>query len=692
LFHLNVRTDVNKNMRKFKLFILFFFLLNYSWAQKFRPPAVPLVTMDPYFSCWSFADHLYDENTKHWTGVKHDMRGIIRVDGKSLSFMGADTLPNVKQTSLIVNPTQTIYNFKCEGVDLKLTFTSPLLPNNLDLISRPVTYITFDIISNDNKEHETAIFIDVSGEWAINHPDQKVVWDRLSSPKLNMMRIGNINQDILHENGDDRRIDWGYLYFTPNIKDNASSYMGSNQAAIRKFIKSGTLPETDDYRKPRPANNEEPVLAVVYNLGKIKQSFVSKHLMIAYDEIYSIDYFDRKLKPWWKKKAESIEEVLEKADKEYDSLMMVCTNFDNDLIDHATKSGGEEYALLCALAYRQTIAAHKLVADSAGNPLFFSKENFSNGSIGTVDVTYPSSPLFLYYNSVLLKGMMDPIFYYSESGRWKKPFAAHDLGTYPIANGQTYPEDMPVEESGNMLILSAAIAIVENTSEYAAKHWKTLTIWAEYLRKEGFDPANQLSTDDFTGHLAHNANLSIKSILGLACYGMLAEKLGDSKTGKEYTDLAKDMAKKWMKAASDNDHYSLTFDKKGTWSQKYNLVWDKVLSLNIFPDEVRKKELAYYLKKQNQFGLPLDSRNTYTKSDWIMWTATLTDNKEDFKKFIHPIYAYVHQGPDRIPLCDWHETKSCRIVNFRARSVVGAYFMKMLDDKIKREKLTGRKL
>lgn len=802
-----------------------------SIGQTLRPPAVPLITMDPFASVWSFTDKLYEEPTKHWTGRPQQMNGFIRVDGKTYQFMGSTPLPSrlllssVKdekytsryttkspsgnwmnanfddaawsegkgdfgtqpenitrwdtpeiwvrrtfdmkqldinklllyllhdddvevyingqlvyncapcytyiyktltvpaavqqalkkegnvlaihckntggpgfldvglqdqlrqqgiptaiQNSVTVAATQTHYSFTAGAINLIATFTSPVLVNDLELLSRPVSYVSFQVKSNDAKSHDVQLYMDVAADWAVNAASQSVVWQRGNLSGLQWMRTGTADQKVLERKGDDARIDWGYVYFALPTSPSITTSITDSESGRKAFTTKGVLSNKDETKMPATLEKKVVVLASAINLGTVSTEVKSHHVMIGYDDVYAVQYFGKNLKAWWKRKEQvTIQDALLAAEKEYNAIIKKCDAFDSMIHQQAVSAGGEIYAKLCDLAYRQAMAAHKLVEGPEGTPLYFSKENFSGGFIGTVDVTYPVAPLFLLYNPVLLRGLMEPILYYSESGKWAKPYAAHDIGFYPQANGQTYPEDMPVEECGNMLILSAALTRAEGKADYARKHWATLTIWAQYLEKEGFDPANQLCTDDFAGHLARNINLSAKAIMGLASYGKLAEMLGDPAKGKKYQELARSLAAKWMTMADAGDHYALTFDSKGTWSQKYNLVWDKLLQLGIFPESVMEKEIQFYLGKQQTYGLPLDSRRTYTKSDWIIWTATLAKDQKDFEALILPIYKFANETPTRIPLSDWHETTSGESVGFRARSVVGGYFIKVLE-------------
>lgn len=588
-----------------------------------------------------------------------------------------------EQKSVSVLPTQTVYTFDCGPVELDVIFTTPLLLDDLTLVSRPVSYITYQLKSKDGTPHDVQVYFESTPQWAVNDDGQAVGFEKIEKEGRTYLKTGTVEQPILQKKGDDVRIDWGHFYLTGTGNDGATLNFGNYWDAKEAFETTGRISEALPEELSANMTQEMTVLAYSRDLGQVASEKRAGFIMLGYDDIYSIQYFEKNLKGYWTNDGTvDIFQAFKSAETDYESIMERCDDLNRTMMDDAEKAGGRKYAELAALAYRQAIAAHKLVKDENGTLLFLSKENNSNGSIGTVDVTYPSSPLFLLYNTELVKGLMNHIFYYSESGKWTKPFAAHDVGTYPIANGQTYGGDMPVEESGNMLILMAAIAEMEGNAGYAARHWEVLTTWTDYLVEEGLDPANQLCTDDFAGHFAHNANLSIKAIMGIASYGKLASMMGKNDIAEKYLDIAAGMAVEWEKMARDGDHYKLTFDRAGTWSQKYNLVWDRLLGFDIFDTEIARKELAYYLTLQNEYGLPLDNRRTYTKSDWIIWTATMADDLSGFQAFSDLVYKYADETPSRVPLSDWHETTDGSQVGFKARSVVGGYFMKMLEQKL----------
>lgn len=264
-------------------------------------------------------------------------------------------------------------------------------------------------------------------------------------------------------------------------------------------------------------------------------------------------------------------------------------------------------------------------------------------------------PLFLLYNTDYVKGMLRPVFRFADCPVWEYDFAPHDVGRYPYAAGQVYglnkkherkefrhekgcifpfyyqfpagsdvyewKNQMPVEECGNMLIMTAVVCQLDHSPAFAKPYYEVLKQWTEYLLTYGADPGEQLCTDD---------------------------------------------------------HYRLTFENQDSWSLKYNLIWDKFFESNLFSDEVYEKETAYYIKKSNFYGVPLDSRKDYTKSDWILWCAAFAPTREERLKLIHPVAEYAQHTSSRVPFSDWYETVTGEYCHFIARSVQGGIFMPML--------------
>jgi hypothetical protein len=654
-----------------------------------RVPAIPLIVHDPYLSIWSTTDSLFGGWPKHWTGRTNGMCAMVRVDGRSFRLMGESPsmIPPARQVERRITPTRTTYEFSAGGARLSLSFLCPQLPEDPLVLSRPVSYLDWEVRSVDSRVHEVEVYYDVSAEVAVNTPDQSVIWSRFSLPSLQVLRIGSQNQPILKKKGDDCRIDWGYLYLAAREQDGVVLRVQAHEVCRSQFVATGTLPSGDDLQCPRAANDNWPVLSAMQGFSAVSAKGQHGGIVLAYDDLFGIQYFHRDLPAFWRQGRMNAEALLTAAFAQGDSLRRACQEFDREFLQDALTCGGEEYQELATLAYRQCLAANKIVADIDGSMLMFPKENFSNGCIGTVDVIYPASPLFLLFNTALLRAQLRPLMDYAALPRWKFPFAPHDLGTYPQANGQVYgggeqtaEDQMPVEESGNMILMVAGIATVEASAKFALDHWTVLQQWAEYLKANGFDPANQLCTDDFAGHLAHNVNLSAKAILALGAYSKLCMMARKDDEARIYRRLAEQYTAEWIKMAGDGDHTKLAFDAPGTWSQKYNLIWDRILDLKLFPAALVQKEIRYYRSKQNRYGLPLDSRETYTKLDWITWTASLATADSDFRAFIVPVVRMLQETPDHVPMTDWYWTTTAKKTGFQARSVVGGVLVKMLLD------------
>ncbi len=637
------------------------------FIMKLRAPAVPLITVDPYFSVWSPDEILNYKATMHWTGKPNPIIATVNVDGKVFSFLGYNRdLHKMKQVSLDIDAMSTTAVFTNGEIELTACFTTPLLMDDFHIMTRPVSYMSVTYKSVDGKSHDVKLTVNAREELCLDKAAQSPVVVEETAPCccVKGMRMGNTEQKPLNRAGDDLRIDWGYFH----------------------LCAKGEGVETNTYVKGKRTFIE---------LSMPLCENESRLVLFAYDDLdSSITYFHKTLKSYWNKDGMTIAEAICEAARDYDEVKAKADAFSKKLYADALAAGGEQYAEIVSLAYRQVIAAHKLVLDEDGQVLFISKECFSNGCAATVDVSYPSIPMFLLYCPELVKGMMRPIYKYATSKAWveeyKFDFAPHDVGCYPILNGQVYGYkngemlhrlQMPVEECGNMLVMEANVALATGSADFAAEHIDILKTWCEYLLKYGADPAEQLCTDDFAGHLEHNINLSLKAIVGIRGMAILMDMLGNKEEAERYTEEAVKMAAIWNATAKNPDGTTnLAFDRPYTYSMKYNMVWDKVWGTGIFTQEFMDGEIKDNFNHFNEYGMPLDNRTDYTKSDWLVWTASMASDKATFEAYVAPLWKAYNEMSTRTPLTDWYDTMSGNEVGFQNRTVQGGLYMKMLMD------------
>jgi hypothetical protein len=657
-------------------------------APELRPPAIPLAVRSPYLSTWLAADNLPGTWPTFWTGRVTAMTGLATIDGTPFLFLGNPGSPTaypfatLRQTSVTVTATKSEFVLRQAGVELTVTFLSPVTPGDLRRQSQPLSYLAVTARSTDGKPHKVGIYFDISGEWASGDSGRPIGWAQQSTAGVVSLSFAQSAPQVLGENGDSA--EWGTVVLSSPARSGLTWQIGADGDVRRQIATRGVLLNTVDQDQPRPIRDRYPVFAFSQDLGTVgpraSEPFV---LSIGHVREPAVSYLGERLAPLWKSYWAEWPAMVAAFHADFAAARSRSARLDAKIERDATRAGGEKYAALCALAFRQAYAATELVS-RGGKPWAFLKEISSNGNMQTVDVTYPAMPVFLYADPQYLALILAPVLDYVENHGYPKVFAPHDLGThYPNADGHlggTGEEDMPVEESANMLIMAAAyLARVPKAerSAYAGAHYPIFQQWADYLVTTALDPDLQNQTDDFTGFIAHSVNLALKGIVGIGAMSQIATAAGRAADSARYLATARDYIGQWQRMATDasGKHLKLAYDAEGTWSLKYNGYADRVLGLKLVPASVARTEAAWYLSRAATDGVPLDIRHGYTKADWEMWTAAwLADHHDIRDLLISGLYTFADTTGQRVPLTDWYDTVTNRQSGFQARPVVGGFF------------------
>lgn len=672
-------------------------------------PAYPLFVKDPYFSVWAKDDILNRENTMFWTGMDRPTYGVVWANGKLYSFLGVvEESIKLEQKSLSLTAFTTDYEFECDLFTLKLSFVSPLLPNDYKILSCPVCYLDYEVLpKSELKEFKIALIIDE--KHCYNKQPNMVIGGSFDFEDYQAAYFGLNRQHPLSHSGDSMAADWGYTYLA------AKEALYCSEIALKEFYSTGNL--TYKHRE-----GERKYLIALETHKDVTEIRKGKFL-VAFDDLCSIFYFGEWLPGYYFKDGATIFDAIADAYHNHDRVLEKLKAFDLDLQERC-KPFGEDYLLLAYAALRQTLGAHKLVENKDGELLFLSKECHSNGCIATVDVSYPSSPLFLLFNPELLKGMLLPIFKFARYPIWTFPFAPHDAGTFPYCLGQTYalvtgtadhdrdlgnsiqrdrskgqivshpkfytyPENtplykldsqMPIEECGNMLIMTAAYMKRTADLSLSEANFDLLKKWCEYLVEQGLIPKKQLCTDDFVSRLDKNINLSVKAIVGIKAFALICEELKKKDLAAWAHEKAQELTDEFHQLFKNLNHIPLTYDSvTDTFSLKYNFAFDILFGTDLFDKTMMEKEVDHYIEVMEEFGVPLDSRSSISKSDWQLFVCTLTKDPKKKQKIYSAVAKYLRESPSRVPFSDLYFADSGVHRDFQNRTVQGGIFILLLE-------------
>ncbi|KAF7557472.1 hypothetical protein G7Z17_g746 [Cylindrodendrum hubeiense] len=649
-----------------------------------RPPAAPLAVRSPYLNVWlngntdgTPSGYLPGSWPKTWSEVVQGWQGLIRVDGRAYNWMGNSTdAIRVEQVSLEYTSTKTIFTMNVDDkIEMAVTFLSPVYYDDLRRQSVTSSYLEVAVRSLDSNNHIIQVYCDVSGEWASGDNSAVINWETDSKDGVRYHKFFREKQDIFQEVNEIPS--WGNWYWA------TGNQTGEHSVVRNQFTNNGLLTGyvDDEFRAIR---DRWPVFGLAHDLGNVGSTSKSALFTIGYTQEEAIQFQGQEkdiqsIQSLWKEFFAE-DELVTFFYKDYDYATKYSDALDSRVSKDSKAAAGQDYLTITSLAVRQVWGALQYT-NTENRPLVFLKEISSNSDIQTADVIFPAIPIFLYFNPDIIKYTLDPLL---ENDRYHYPnkYAQHDLGTFPIAKG--YPEGddeaMPLEECGNMIIMMLAYAQWKGDNDYLSDNWDLLSQWAGFLIEEAKIPAEQLSTDDFAGHLANQTNLAIKGIIGLEAMSKIASMSGHEDQASNYSNISKSYYAFWYEHGVNKDadpkHSMLQYNNSRSHGLLYNIYLDKLLGLDLIPQSVYDMQSDFYLTIQTKYGVVLDTRGTLTKLDWELFAAAVA-KAETQSMFIRTIAKWINETTTWRAFTDLYDAVTGgypRGIQFAARPVQGGVF------------------
>ncbi|KAJ5668292.1 uncharacterized protein N7477_006862 [Penicillium maclennaniae] len=659
-----------------------------------RPPAAPLAVKSPYLSTWlnigsdgGDGGYLAGEWPVFWQNQVTGWAGMVRVDGQTYTWMGLPGTKTVNQTGFEYTSTKTIFTMNVlDKVEMNITFMSPITPTDLMRQSLVFSYLNVEVSSLDGSKHNVQVYADISAEWVSGDRSTTAQWDYGTTDDVAYHKVYRQTQLAFSEVN--QQSEWGHWYWATDLS-NGMSYQSGQDVVVRgQFSSHGSLANTKD-TKFRAINDNWPVFGFSSDLGAVGDTPVSTlfSLGLAQDEAVQFQGASAyaPVPSLWKSYFDSELDALSFFHSDYEHSSGISSSFDSQVAKDSLAVGGDDYLVLTSLSARQAFGATQLAGTEEKMYLFL-KEISSDGNMNTVDVIFPAYPIFLYSNPELLKLVMEPLYENQEAGKYPNTYAMHDMGSaYPNATGHDDGNDekMPLEECGNMVIMTLAYALKASDVNYLNTHYNLLKKWTTYLVDDALYPANQISTDDFAGSLANQTNLALKGMIGIQAMSVIANMTGHSDDAANYSSIAHNYISKWQTLAIAQDanppHTTLSYGDNSTHGLLYNLYADAQLGLGLVPDSVYQMQSNFYPTVANKYGVPLDTRHTYTKSDWQCFSAAIASTSTR-ATFFKDLATWVNETPTNRPLTDLYDTISGNYptTTFVARPVVGGAFAPLL--------------